>query len=67
MSKAQAARRPGRLKLVMSPYEFRLGPTTRETDSQWKTDLRARNSPPQSDWTRGYLVPGIFTFPGWAY
>jgi len=42
---------------VMSHYEFELGPTTRETDSQWKTDANAGNLPPQPDWTRSYLVP----------
>jgi len=48
---------------VMSHYEFELGPTTRETDSQWQSDLHAGNHPAQPDWTRGYLVPGTFTFP----
>jgi hypothetical protein len=52
---------------VMSHYEFELGPTTRETDSQWKSDVRAGIQPPQPDWTRSYLVPGTFTFPSWIY
>src|SRR5664279_2921209 len=52
---------------VMSHYEFELGPTTRETDAQWKTDVRAGNLPPQPDWTGSYLVPGTFTFPYWIY
>ena len=52
---------------VMSHYEFELGPTTRETDSQWKSDVRAGNLPPQPDWTTPYLVPGTFTFPSWIY
>ena len=52
---------------VMSHYEFELGPTTRETDDQWKTDVRAGNLPPQPDWTRSYLVPGTFTFPYYIY
>lgn len=52
---------------VMSHYEFELGPATRETDSQWKSDLRAGIQPPQPDWTRGYLIPGTFTFPWWIY
>jgi len=52
---------------VMSHYEFQLGPATRETDSQWKTDAHAGNLPPQPDWTRSYLVPGTFTFPWWIY
>jgi hypothetical protein len=52
---------------VMSHYEFQRGPTIRETDSQWQIDLRAGTVPTQSDWTRGYLVPGLFTFPWWVY
>jgi hypothetical protein len=51
---------------VMSHYEFELGPNTRETDSQWKSDLRAGVQPPQPDWTQSYLVPGTFTFPSWV-
>jgi len=42
---------------VLSHYEFELGPTTRETDAQWKSEVSAGNLPPQPDWTRGYLVP----------
>jgi hypothetical protein len=52
---------------VMSHYEFELGPTTRKTDSQWKSELRAGNAPPQPEWTRSYLVPGTFTFPPYIY
>jgi hypothetical protein len=52
---------------VMSHYEFELGPTTRETDSEWKTDARAGNLPPPPDWTSAYLVPGTFTFPTYIY
>jgi len=52
---------------VMSHYEFELGPATRETDSQWKTDARAGNLPPQPDWTESYLIPGTFTFPSGVY
>ena len=52
---------------VMSHYEFELGPTDRETDSQWKTDARVGNLPPQPDWTRSYLVPGTFAFPPGIY
>jgi hypothetical protein len=48
---------------VMSHYEFELGPATRETDSQWKTDARTGNLPPQPDGTDSYLIPGTFTFP----
>jgi hypothetical protein len=42
---------------VLSHYEFELGPTTRKTDSQWKSEIRAGILPPQPDWTRSYLVP----------
>jgi len=42
---------------VLSHYEFELGPTTRMTDSQWKSEVSAGTFPPQPDWTRGYLVP----------
>ena len=48
---------------VLSHYEFELGPATRETDSQWRTDASTSNLPPQPDWTRGYLVPGPYTVP----
>jgi len=48
---------------VMSHYEFELGPATRRTDSEWKADLRNGIQPAQPDWTRGYLVPGTFSFP----
>ena len=50
---------------VMSHYEFQLGPTTRQTDSEWKTQIRAGNAPPVPDWTRTYWVPGTFAFPWW--
>jgi len=52
---------------VMSHYEFELGPSTRKNDSEWKSELRAGNKPPQPDWTRSYLVPGTFTFPWWVF
>jgi hypothetical protein len=42
---------------VLSHYEFELGPTTRKTDSQWKSEITAGTLPPQPDWTREYLVP----------
>jgi Protein of unknown function (DUF3160) len=48
---------------VLSHYEFELGPTTRQTDSQWKSQVRAGNLPPQPDWTRAYLVPGAYSVP----
>jgi hypothetical protein len=52
---------------VFSHYEFELGPTTRETDTQWKSDVRAGTPPPLPDWTQGFLVPGTFTFPSNIY
>jgi hypothetical protein len=52
---------------VMSHYEFQLGPATRRTDSEWKSQIRAGNAPPTPDWTRSYWVPGTFTFPSWIY
>jgi len=51
---------------VLSHYEFELGPTTRQTDSQWKSDIRAGILPPHPDWTRGYLVPGSYSVPSWV-
>jgi hypothetical protein len=42
---------------VLSHYEFQKGPTTRETDQQWQSDLSSGLTPPQPDWTRCYLVP----------
>jgi len=52
---------------VMSHYEFQLGPTTRQTDSEWKYQLRyGSGAPPTPDWTRSYWVPGTFTFPPWV-
>ena len=47
---------------VMSHYEFELGPNTRETDTQWRSDIRSGIKPPSPEWTRSYLVPGTFTF-----
>lgn len=52
---------------VMSHYEFELGPTTRKSDSEWKTDLRNGIQPDQPDWTKSYLIPGTFTFPWGIY
>ena len=52
---------------VLSHYEFELGPTTRETDDQWKSDARVSNLPTQPDWTRSFLVPGPFTVPWGIY
>jgi len=51
---------------VMSHYEFQLGPTTRQTDAEWKAQVRAGNAPPTPEWTRGYWIPGTFTFPYWV-
>lgn len=42
---------------VLSHYEFELGPTTRLTDAQWKTQVTSNTLPPAPDWTRSYLVP----------
>lgn len=52
---------------VLSHYEFELGPTTRMTDSQWKSEVRAGNLPPQPEWTRSYLVPGPYQIPSSVY
>lgn len=42
---------------VLSHYEFELGPNTRLTDAEWKTQVTNNIIPPAPDWTRGYLVP----------
>ena len=42
---------------VLSHYEFELGPTTRLTDAQWKSQVTNNIIPPAPDWTKGYLVP----------
>ncbi len=42
---------------VLSHYEFELGPTTRLTDAQWKSQVTNNIIPPAPDWTQGYLVP----------
>lgn len=42
---------------VLSHYEFEMGPTTRLTDSQWKTNVLNNTLPPAPEWTKGYLVP----------
>ena len=42
---------------VLSHYEFELGPTTRRTDSEWKSEVGAGTQPPAPAWTRGFLVP----------
>jgi hypothetical protein len=42
---------------VLSHYEFELGPTTRLTDGQWKSQVTNNIIPPAPDWTRSYLVP----------
>lgn len=52
---------------VLSHFEFELGPTTRRTDAEWKSEIRAGTKPPQPDWTRGYLVPGTYNFPSNIY
>jgi hypothetical protein len=52
---------------VLSHYEFELGPNERQTDEQWRSDVRTSNLPPQPDWTRSYLVPGTYTVPWWIW
>ena len=42
---------------VLSHYEFELGPATRLTDAQWKSEITNNVVPPAPDWTTGYLVP----------
>ena len=42
---------------VLSHYEFELGPSTRQTDEEWKSQVSSGNLPPQPEWTRAYLVP----------
>jgi hypothetical protein len=42
---------------LLSHYEFELGPTTRLTDAEWKTQITNNITPPAPEWTRGYLVP----------
>ena len=42
---------------VLSHYEFEMGPTTRLTDAEWKTQVTNNVIPPAPDWTRAYLVP----------
>jgi len=48
---------------VLSHYEFEVPGTTRLSDADWKSQLRAGQKPPSPDWTRSYLVPGPFTVP----
>jgi Protein of unknown function (DUF3160) len=42
---------------VLSHYEFELGPTTRLTDAEWKTQVTNNLIPPAPEWTKSYLVP----------
>src|ERR1043166_854301 len=42
---------------VLSHYEFELGPTTRLTDAQWKSQITNNIIPAAGEWTKGYLVP----------
>jgi hypothetical protein len=42
---------------VFSHYEFELGPTTRLTDAQWKSQVTNNTISPAPDWTKAYLVP----------
>jgi hypothetical protein len=52
---------------VLSHYEFETGWTTRKTDSQWKSELRAGNLPPLPEWTRSFMLPGNISYPYWVY
>jgi hypothetical protein len=42
---------------ILSHYEFELGPTTRLTDGEWKSQVANNIIPPAPDWTKSYLVP----------
>lgn len=42
---------------VLSHYEFELGPATRLTDGEWKSQVTNNIIPAAPEWTRGYLVP----------
>jgi len=42
---------------VLSHYEFELGPNTRLTDAEWKTQVTDNTIPPAPEWTKSYLVP----------
>jgi hypothetical protein len=42
---------------VLSHYEFEMGPTTRLTDAEWKSQVTNNIIPPAPDWTRAFLVP----------
>lgn len=42
---------------VLSHYEFEMGPTTRMTDAQWKTNVLNNAIPPAPEWTQSYLAP----------
>jgi len=42
---------------VLSHYEFELGPTTRLTDAEWKSQVSNNSLPAAPDWTKAYLVP----------
>jgi hypothetical protein len=48
---------------VLSHYEFEMPAATRMSDETWKADLRANQKPPSPEWTRSYLVPGLFSVP----
>jgi hypothetical protein len=42
---------------VLSHYEFEMGPTTRMTDAEWKSQITNNIIPPAPEWTQSYLVP----------
>lgn len=48
---------------VLSHYEFEQPIDTRKTDSEWKADIKAGRLPPQPEWTKPFLVPGVCALP----
>jgi hypothetical protein len=45
---------------VLSHFEFETPPTTRKTDSQWKSELQEGKTPPSPPWTASFLAPGSY-------
>jgi hypothetical protein len=48
---------------VLSHYEFELGPTTRQTDAEWRATVKNNQQPPPPPWTKSFLVPGAYQIP----
>jgi hypothetical protein len=48
---------------VFSHYEFQLGPTTRQSDSEWKSVIRSGAMPSPPAWTKSFLVQGAYVVP----